>query len=82
MARLVRFEIDRTKSKQFVLRVRAKNGEIVLSGETTKNKAFTALQNLINAISRGHYEIADLTPSSTAPVKTRSVSSTGKAKRR
>lgn len=59
--KVLKFEIDRAVNGQYLVRVRAKNGEIVLSGETTRRKAHEMIGGIIGAINAVEYRIVDLT---------------------
>lgn len=61
--RVVKIEIARGKNKKqpFHVRIKAKNSEIVLSGETTVKKPARMIKNLAKAIWFDEYEIVDLT---------------------
>lgn len=59
--KVLKFEIDKSVNGQYLVRVRARNGEIVLSGETTKRKALRMIENVIEAIDSSQWRIVDLT---------------------
>lgn len=59
--KVLKFEIDKAVNGQCLVRVRARNGEIVLSGETTKRKAHRMIGGIIGAINAIEYRIVDLT---------------------
>lgn len=60
-SKYVRLEIARAKGSKFVLRLRAKNGEIVMSGETTKDRATKAAASIIDAAESMEIKLFDMT---------------------
>lgn len=59
--KVLKFEIDKSVNGQYLVRVRAKNGEIVLSGETTRRKALRMIESVIEAIVLAEFRVVDLT---------------------
>lgn len=59
--KVLKFEIDKAVNGQYLVRVRARNGEIVLSGETTKRKAWRMIDGITHALGTGQFRIVDLT---------------------
>lgn len=63
MKKHLTIEYDRAKNGKYVVRIRARNNEIVLSGETTERKARRMITGLIIAIQHDDFDIVDLTKS-------------------
>lgn len=58
-----KIEIDSTNNNQFMWRIKASNGEILVSSETLESKSGieNTINNLINSIKNDLFEIVDIT---------------------